>query len=155
MLDAGEIDGLIGATVPRCFGTNPNIVRLFPDFRARDEAFYARTRVHPIMHVVALRKAILRDNPWIARNLLNAFDEAKRRSLARLRRSGHFALPWHAEHAAAMRDMFGGDYFPYGIEPNRAALELFLRYAYEQGIAHRHVRPEDIFPPGLSVSAHV
>jgi 4,5-dihydroxyphthalate decarboxylase len=54
-----------------------------------------------------------------------------------------------------MRDMFGGDYFPYGVEPNRAALALFLRYAYEQGIAHRHVQPEDIFPPGISVSAHV
>jgi 4,5-dihydroxyphthalate decarboxylase len=155
MLDAGEIDGLIGATVPACFGTNPDVVRLFPDFRTMDERFFARTRVHPIMHVVAMRKAILRDNPWAARNLLNAFDEARRRSLARLARSGHFALPWHAEHAAAMREMFGGDYFPYGVEANRAALTMFLQYAYEQGIAHRRVQPEDIFPAGISVSAQV
>jgi 4,5-dihydroxyphthalate decarboxylase len=155
MLDSGEIDALIGATVPVCFGRNPDVVRLFPDFRAMDEQFFARTRVHPIMHVVAMRKAILRDNPWIARNLFNAFEDARRRSLGRLARSGHFALPWHAEHASAMRTMFGGDYFPYGVEANRAALTMFLQYAHEQGIAHHRVQPEDIFPAGISVSAHV
>ena len=155
MLDTGEIDALMGATVPDCFGKNPDVVRLFPDFRAMDERFYKRTRVHPIMHVVAVRKAVLQDNPWIARNLYTAFDAAKERSLKRLRHSGHFALPWHAEHAASMQEFFGGDYFPYGIEENRAALELFLRYAYEQGIAQRHVTPEEIFPPGIMVSGHV
>jgi 4,5-dihydroxyphthalate decarboxylase len=154
MLDAGEIAGLIGASVPACFGKNPDVVRLFPDFVEQDKRFYARTGVFPIMHVLAIRKAILRDNPWVARNLFNAFDEARRRSLARLRHPGHFALPWLPEHAAAMQETFGGDYFPYGIDQNRAALELFLRYAYEQGIAQRLVTPEEIFPAGIMVSGH-
>jgi 4,5-dihydroxyphthalate decarboxylase len=48
-----------------------------------------------------------------------------------------------------MRDMFGGDTFPYGIEANKPTLELFLRYAHEQGIAHRLAAPEDIFPAGI------
>jgi 4,5-dihydroxyphthalate decarboxylase len=155
LLDSGEIDALMGATVPACFGKNPDVVRLFPDFRGMDERFYQRTRVHPIMHIVAMRKSILKENPWIARNLYNAFDAAKERSLKRLRHPGHFALPWHAEHAASMQELFGGDYFPYGIEENRAALELFLRFAYEQGIARRHVAPEDIFPAGIMISGHV
>jgi hypothetical protein len=154
MLDTGEIAGLIGASVPACFGKNPDVVRLFPDFVEQDKRFYARTGVFPIMHVLAIRKAILRDNPWVARNLFNAFDESRRRSLARLRQPGHFALPWLPEHAAAMQETFGGDYFPYGIDENRAALELFLRYAYEQGIAQRQVMPEEIFPAGIMVSGH-
>jgi 4,5-dihydroxyphthalate decarboxylase len=107
------------------------------------------------MHVAVMRKAILNDNPWIARNLYNAFDQARRQSLARLRRPGYIALPGHGEQAAAAARTFGGDYFPYGIEENRAALELFLRYAHEQGIARRHVTPEEIFPKGINVSTAV
>jgi 4,5-dihydroxyphthalate decarboxylase len=155
MLMSGEIDAAICATPPNCFGRHPDVVHLFPNFAAMGNAFYAKTRVYPIMHVVAMRKAILRDNPWIARNLYNAFDQARRQSLARLLRPGYIALPGHGEQAAAAEKAFGGDYFPYGIEENRAALELFLRYAHEQGIARRLVQPEEIFPPGIMVSASV
>jgi 4,5-dihydroxyphthalate decarboxylase len=118
-------------------------------------AFHARTGIHPIMHVAVMRKAILNENPWVARNLYNAFDEARRHSLARLRRPGYIALPGHAEMAQVTTERFGGDYFPYGIEENRAALELFLRYAHEQGIARRPMTPEEIFPPGIMVKAAV
>lgn len=155
MLVSGEIDAAICATVPKSFGRHPDIVRLFPDFLAMGEAFYAKTRVYPIMHVAVMRKAILKDNPWIARNLYNAFDQTRRQSLARLRRPGYIALPGHGEQAAAAEKTFGGDYFPYGIEENRAALELFLRYAYEQGIARRLMQPEEIFPKGIMVQAAV
>jgi len=53
-----------------------------------------------------------------------------------------------------MQQMFG-ELFPYGIEPNRPTLELFLRYAHEQGIAHRLASPEEIFPPGIMASVKV
>jgi len=155
MLVSGEIDAAMCATVPDCFGKHPDVVRLWPDFAAMGEAFYAKTRVYPIMHVAVMRKAILQDNPWVARNLYNVFDEARRRSLARLRRPGYIALPGHGEAAEAAAKTFGGDYFPYGIEQNRAALELFLRYAYEQGIARRLMTPEEIFPPGIDVKVAV
>jgi 4,5-dihydroxyphthalate decarboxylase len=155
MLVSGEIDCLMGATTPKSFGTNPDIVRLFPNAREMDERFFARTKVYPIMHVVAMRKDILREHPWIARNLYDAFDESKRRSQARLRHGAAFPLPWLADHAEAMRGEFGSDFFPCGIEENRAALELFLRYAHEQGLTARLVQPEDIFPAGLKVTARV
>ena len=35
------------------------------------------------MHTIAIRSAVLERHPWIAVNLMNAFEEAKRRSLAR------------------------------------------------------------------------
>jgi 4,5-dihydroxyphthalate decarboxylase len=155
MLAAGELDAVMSATPPDCFGKHPDIVRLWPDFAAMGQDFYARTSVHPIMHILVMRKAILKDNPWIARNLYKAFDQSRRQSLARLRRPGYIALPGHGEQAEAAMQIFGGDYFPYGIEENRAALELFLRYAHEQGIARRLMKPEEIFPPGIMVKAAV
>ena len=30
-----------------------------------------------------------------------------------------------------------------------------LRYTHEQGIAHRHVKPEEIFPKGIMTSVKI
>jgi 4,5-dihydroxyphthalate decarboxylase len=48
-----------------------------------------------------------------------------------------------------MRDQFGGDLFPYGIEENRPTWEQMALYTHQQGIAHRHMRPEEFFPAGI------
>ena len=158
MIASGELDCVIIARPPNCFREkHPDVVRLFPDFEEIEHRYYQDTHVYPIMHVIALRKAILADNPWIARNLLNAFEESKRRSLERLLDPAvsRYPIPWLPNHARRISEMFGGDPFPYGIEPNRPTLELFLRYCHEQGIAHRLARPEEIFPPGIMAPVKV
>jgi len=43
-------------------------------------------------------------------------------------------------------DLFGHDYWPYGVDANRITLGAFLQYAHEQGVCHRRLRPEDLFP---------
>ena len=43
------------------------------------------------------------------------------------------------------RRVFGPDMWPYGVEPNRAALDALCRYVYEQGLAPRIVTPEELF----------
>jgi 4,5-dihydroxyphthalate decarboxylase len=155
MLAAGEIDAALCAAPPKNFGRDPNIVRLFPDYREMDRAYFRRTGVFPIMHVVAIKRAILDENPWVARNLYKAFEAAKRSAERRLRHGHNYPVPWLAEHVEDIEEIFGADCFPYGIEPNRPTLALFLRYAYEQGIAHRLVEPEEIFPEGMMVEVRV
>ena len=85
---------------------------------------YRRTGVWPIMHIIAMRRAILDEHPWVARNLYNAFLESKQRSVERLLDPAvsRYPLPWLPTYAASMRDRFDGDPFPYGIEANRATL---------------------------------
>src|SRR5262249_49499067 len=141
LLARGEIDCPLIARPPACFRQgHPDVVRLCPDYWQMEEAYYERTRVWPIMHIIAVRKQVLDDDPWVARNLLNAFVESKRRSLERLLDPAvsRYPLAWLPTYARKMRDLFDGDPFPYGIEENRPTLEQFLRYTYEQGIAHRH-----------------
>jgi 4,5-dihydroxyphthalate decarboxylase len=53
------------------------------------------------------------------------------------------------------RAMFGGDYWPYGVEGNRKTLEAFLLYAFEQGVCHRHLAPEELFPKNILSSVRV
>ena len=54
-----------------------------------------------------------------------------------------------------MRALFGEDFWPYGIEPNRPTLDAFLRYAHEQGVCAKRLAPEDIFPIEVQSSVKV
>ena len=142
MLESGEIDAAISAReLPAA--------RLFPDYRGMELDYFRKTRIFPIMHTVVLRRDTYERNRWIAMNLFEAFLEAKSRSLERLREIGvsHVPLPWLADTARAWSDSMGGDFWPYGLEPNRPTLEAFLQYAWEQGVCHRRLAPEDLFAP--------
>jgi 4,5-dihydroxyphthalate decarboxylase len=152
MLAAGEIDCAIIARPPTCFlEGHPDVERLFPKHQELEEEYYARTRVWPIMHIIAMQKSILDAHPWAARNLYNAFLESKRRSIERLLDPAvsRYPLAWLPTYARAMRDRFGGDPFPYGIEENRPTWEQMALYCHQQGIAHRQFKPEEIFPKGI------
>jgi 4,5-dihydroxyphthalate decarboxylase len=158
MLAAGELDCIMTARAPSCFlKKHPDVARLFPNYQAEERAYYERTRVYPIMHIIALKKSLLKEHPWVARNLFNAFEESKQRSLERLLdiSISHYPVPWLTDHAEQMQAIFGKDLYPYGIEENRPTLETFLQYAYEQGIARRHAKPEELFPAGIMVSVKI
>jgi 4,5-dihydroxyphthalate decarboxylase len=158
MIASGELDCVIIARPPNSFREkHPDVVRLFPDFEAIEQRYYEQTHVYPIMHVITMRKSVLDGRPWVARNLYNAFEESKRRSLERLLDPAvsRYPVPWLTNYTMRMQQMFGGDLFPYGIDANRPTLQLFLRYAHEQGIAQRLVKPEDIFPAGIMASVKI
>jgi len=157
MLANGEIDCALVARPPECFVKgHPDVVRLFPDYLQMEEENYTRTMVWPIMHVIAVKRSMLKENPWIAGSLYNAFNASKNRALARMYEQSvsRYPLPWLTTYARRMRDLFDGDPFPFGIEANRPTFEQFLRYVHEQGIAHRHATVEEIFPKGIIVEVH-
>ncbi len=152
MLATGEIDCTIIARPPTCFlEGHPDVVRLYPDYLEMEEDYYEHTGVWPIMHIIAMRRQVLDENPWVGRNLYNAFVESKRRSIERLfdPAVSRYPLPWLATYARKMRDRFGEDTFPYGIEENRPTWEQMALYTWQQGIAPRQFTPEEIFPKGL------
>ena len=60
-----------------------------------------------------------------------------------------YPLAWVPTYGRRMQVMFGGDPYPFGIDENRATWEQMLLYTYQQGIAKKHVTPEDIFPKGI------
>jgi len=71
-----------------------------------EEAYYERTKVWPIMHIIAIQKRVLDEHPWVARNLYNAFVESKRRSLERLLDPAvsRYPLAWLPTYARKMRE---------------------------------------------------
>lgn len=158
LLVAGELDAVIAAHPPTGFhdGTG-RVVRLFSDYRAVEEEYFRATGVFPIMHVVVLRGDVHEAHPWVAMNLLTAFEEAKRRSLERALDSNtpRFPVPWGFANAEAAQELFGCDLWPYGIDPNRTTLEKFLQYAHHQGVCARQLEPEELFAPQVQLTFRV
>lgn len=153
MLASGDLDCAIIARPPTCFlEGHPDVVRLFPDFMAMEQEQYASTQVWPIMHIIAMKKSVHEAHPWVARNLYNAFQESKRRSVERLLDPAvsRYPLAWLPQYARQMQGIFGKDPFPFGIAENRKTWEMMGLYTYQQGIAHRQFTPEEIFPASVA-----
>jgi 4,5-dihydroxyphthalate decarboxylase len=149
LLAHGEIDAYLGSRKPPSFGTDPDVVRLLPDHHARERELYQRDGIFPIMHLVAIRRAVYEKNPWIASSLYAAFVEAKRIARARLRYAGSLAamLPWLQDEIEEIDDVFGSDPFVYGVEPNRPTLEALVQYMHEQDFIAEAMPIEDLFVP--------
>jgi 4,5-dihydroxyphthalate decarboxylase len=146
-LDNGRIDGLISALAPSCLGRNPSVRRLFPDYRAVEEAYFERTRMFPIMHLVGIRRSLLERHPWLAVNTYVAYLKAKEICYRQLETIGHLftTLPWPVEELSRARGLMGEDFWSYGVEANRRELAAVSRYAFEQGIIDRQLAVEDLF----------
>jgi 4,5-dihydroxyphthalate decarboxylase len=158
MLISGEIDAALSAHPPLCFDQgHPNVGRLFEDYLDIEMKYVKETGIYPIMHTVAFRREIVEQNPWVAANLFKAFDEARRISVERALTctSSALPLPWGYEFVKQMQAVVGNDLMPYGVEANRATLDAFLQYAFEQGVCHRRLQPEELFPPQVQKSFKV
>ena len=150
MLAEGEIDALHTARAPSTFYSRPDAVRrLFPDYVEVEKAYFRRTGIFPIMHVIALRREVYEANRWIARSLLKAFLEAQRIAYANLNATSAMTamLPWQVAAVEEARVEMGEDWWPYGFQRNRATLDTFLRYHHEQGLSKRRLQPEELFAP--------
>jgi 4,5-dihydroxyphthalate decarboxylase len=158
LLRSGEVDAAISARVPNAFLQNEgNIARLFEDYRSEEARYYAETGVFPIMHVIAMRRAVYERYPWTVMNLLKAFEEAKDRSVARVRdlTASRFPLPWGATLADEATKTFGENLFAYGLEANRKTLDAYCRFAHAQGITRQRFTPDDLFPKEVRAEVRV
>ncbi|MBF8186291.1 ABC transporter substrate-binding protein [Nonomuraea sp. K274] len=147
MLADGELDALMTASVPSCFGRAPDVRRLFADPKAAEKAYYAKTGIFPIMHTVVIKRALLDRHPWVARSLTKAFAASLRIAKEDLlyRSALKVMLPWLDDHVTETVSALGADYWSYGVEPNRHVLEVFLRYSHAQGLAKRLRTPDELF----------
>ncbi|MDR0359210.1 MAG: 4,5-dihydroxyphthalate decarboxylase, partial [bacterium] len=147
MCAAGEIAGLIYPELPRQVRANDgSIRRLFTDPKQAEQQYFARTRIFPIMHVVAIRQQVLDKHPWAALNLLEAFERAKSRAMQRLEDPRTVSLAWLRALQEEERAILGDDPWQYGAgDVNATALRTFTGYAVAQGVAVRDLPVSDLF----------
>ena len=149
MLADGELDALFATYIPNLFlSGSPTIARLFPNFKEVEQDYYRRTGIFPIMHTVVIREDVHREHPWVAASLYEAFSQAKDLAVGGLYDTDALALtlPFLIDHLEESRRIFGSDYWSYGVESNRPALEGLSQYVVDQGLAPRVVSTEELFP---------
>jgi len=150
LLVAGDVDAVFSAKEPQAYiDGHPKIARLFSDYRNIERAYFTKTGIFPIMHAVAIRQDVVEKNPWLPEAVFDAYSQAKQQMYIAMRDLGWamISLPWIGQELDETRDLMGDNFWPYGIAPNRTALEAFFQYSYEQGMAMRKLTIEELFHP--------
>ena len=135
LLVSGNLAAYFGARTPASLATHKKIGRLFPDYRDVERTYYRKTGIYPIMHTLVIRESLHLEKPWVAENIVKACQESKRWALSHMRFTGtmRYMVPWLNYEVEEIDALFGGDPYPYGIEPNLKAIETLMQYLVEQG----------------------
>ena len=155
LLEAGEIDALISADVPKAIlEKSSRVGRLFEDYKEVERDYYRRTGIFPIMHAVVVTRELAEERPDLVEAVYRGFCAAKDRMQEQYVKGMTFnnmtvMLPWLTKLIGDGRELLGDDWWPYGIARNRAAIDAILRYHHEQGLTKRRFEIEDVFVPGL------
>jgi 4,5-dihydroxyphthalate decarboxylase len=150
MLEAGAIDALVTVRAPESYERrSKSVIRLFPDYREVEEAYFRRTRHFPIMHTVVVRRDVYGRRPALARELLDAFEDAKRVGFMRLTDLNAIAIvhPWIGAELAVLTELFRADPFAYGVPANEDTLRAMIGYHFHQGLSRRRLALEELFAP--------
>jgi 4,5-dihydroxyphthalate decarboxylase len=142
MLVAGEIAAAIGVGKI----DSPDVKPLMPDASAAEAAWYRKTGIYPINHTVVVKDTLLDAEPSLAPHLFAGFEAAKAQFLKQLSEGSD--LPPDAAVLAKRRSIVGDDPLPNGLARNRKALEAIIRFAHEQKILPRVIKPEEMFAVG-------
>ena len=140
MLASGELVAAIGAECD-----HPDVKPLIPDAKEAGFAALAKLGHYPINHTVVIRDELLAANPALGPAVFNAFVDAKRLYVERLK-SGQIAkMNAVDEMHKRVMEITGRDPLPYGVEANRQTMGEVIDYALEQGIITKRVSVDSLF----------
>ena len=152
MLIAGELEAIYSPPRPAAYHPRDGaLARLFPDFRQVEQDYYRRTGAFPPQHLMVLRREVWEANRWIARSLTEAFSAAND-CFSAAQRGFPYATPWLEAELEGTATVMGEDFHPYGLEKNRAQIEMFAAEAFRLGFTSRQITPDEYFADYLSPS---
>src|SRR5437588_4514650 len=150
LLERGEIDFMMTANSPLAFRRgSPKVKHLFPNYAELEKDYYRRTKIYPIMHTLVIRRDVHERNPWVALSMYKALCRAKEHTYRWIVEGGSAKVTsaWMLSLLEEEQAIIGRDWYPYGIEQNRASLEALLQYLHEQGLTERRAGIEELFAP--------
>jgi len=150
MMLSGELDAVLHYLSGRNLvdrsradlANNPDFKYLFPDPIAEGIRYYRKTGLLPINHQAVVRRDVFEHEPWVALNLIKAFNAAN--DIANAQRVAHVE-----DHLAT--GLLAGDaktgLIHHGIKSNRKVIETIAQYSLEQGLTPRLVKVEELYAP--------
>lgn len=146
LLAAGHVDAIISPRIPSAYWEG-RVRRLVDDYVSVELDYFVRTRIFPIMHVVAFRKEILDRYPWSARSLFDGYQEAKKLTYEWLADINALpvSLAWYVSEYERTRGVMGEDPWADGLRANQLVLDTLLRYLREQGLVSEDLTISGLF----------
>ena len=147
MLRAGDIDAVIAPKPPSCFGKDPAVVRLFPDYRSAEEAYFRKTGIFPLMHLMGIRRSLVEKHPWLPVNVYKAFARAKDLAIEEMAITDTLRVshPWIVPAMDDVRALMGPDSWRYGVAENEPELRRLMAYARMDGLIAEDVPLDRLF----------
>ena len=154
MMESGELDAALfylrgKNLVDRStedLANNPDIKPLFPDAWAERQRYFQSTGLHHINHGMVMRRSLLNDHPWLALNILKAFNQAN--EIADTERVAQAA--YHLETGDLLPDaeeVLRKPLVRHGVKAPRKTLEAAAQYSFEQGLTPRLINLDELFAP--------
>jgi 4,5-dihydroxyphthalate decarboxylase len=122
---------------------NPEFTPLFSDQKGEAARYYKKTGIYPPHHTTAVRESILTEHPWVARSLMEAFEESKKIAMTRLRHQTLYVFM--ENYQDEIKALMGNDPFAYGLAANRKAIEMAQQISHEQSLTPKVQPIEDLF----------
>jgi 4,5-dihydroxyphthalate decarboxylase len=147
MLVDGELDAVLHPDlIDPIRMKDPRVARLFPNYKADEAAYFKKTGIYPIMHVVGIKKEIVDKYPWVPVNLYRAFEQSKAAAMKRMENPRVAPIVWYREAWEEQEEVFKSDPWEYGLtERNVHNLETLVSYSHEQGMIKRKIPLEELF----------
>ena len=109
-----------------------------------EQEYFLKTGAFPPQHLIVLRREAWEANRWIARSLTEAFSAANDCFTA-AQRGFPYATPWLEAELEDTAAVMGEDFHPYGLEKNRAQIDMFADEAFRLGLTSRRITTEEYF----------
>ena len=147
MLVSGELDAVMHPDlIQPLIDGDKRVGRLFSNFKEEEKAFFRRTGIFPIMHVLGIKREIVKNNPWVPINLYHAFNEAKALAMKRMVNPRIIPLAWYREAWEEQENILGLDPWEYGMtKNNEKQLKLLVDFSREQGMIKRDMSLDELF----------
>jgi len=147
MLAEGELDAVLHSSLIKPFlAGDQRVGRLFPDHKAEEIAYFRKTGIFPIMHVMGIKAELVERHPWVPINMYHAFNAAKAMAMERMENPRIVPLAWYREAWEEQEAVLGTDPWQYGLgAQNRKTLETLAGYSYEQGLTKRLLPLDELF----------
>jgi 4,5-dihydroxyphthalate decarboxylase len=113
--------------------------------RAVISEFFRKTGCHQANHHVIVKNSILREHPWVAMELCNAFQRSKEVAYERARKARSTYLYFEANDWKEQSAVFGEDPYPIGIRAMRKTVERAIQGSLEQGMLRKPMKVEDLY----------
>ena len=121
------------------------VERLFSDFEQDERDYYKKTNIFPIMHPVIIKTDILKNDPWVATSLFEAFTASRRAYDEFMQQPHRLSFAWGRSYLEEERKFFGKHPFYQGLQENHHDVQNMITFADQQGMLARPLTVEELF----------